>query len=50
MNHVTVNSNLNSNRRRCTVVDMLGPDVRTHLIERFVALELMECRRTKYYE
>ena len=27
------------------VVDVLGPDVRTHLIERFVALELKEYRR-----
>ena len=29
----------------CTVVDVLGSDVRTHLIERFVALELKEYRR-----
>lgn len=29
----------------CVVVDVLGPDVRTHLIERFVALELKEYRR-----
>ena len=29
----------------CSVVDVLGPDVRTHLIERFVALELKEYRR-----
>ncbi|KAF9523511.1 Vps53-like protein [Crepidotus variabilis] len=29
----------------CKVVDTLGPDVRFHLIERFVALELKEYRR-----
>jgi len=29
----------------CLVVDVLGPDVRYHLIERFVALELKEYRR-----
>ncbi|KAL0581905.1 Vacuolar protein sorting-associated protein 53 [Marasmius crinis-equi] len=29
----------------CQVVDVLGPDVRSHLIERYVALELKEYRR-----
>ncbi|KAF8800212.1 hypothetical protein BYT27DRAFT_7200395 [Phlegmacium glaucopus] len=29
----------------CTVVDVLGPDVRAHLVERFVALEFKEYRR-----
>ena len=29
----------------CLVVDVLGPDVRTHVIERFVAMELKEYRR-----
>ncbi|KAG9316811.1 Vps53-like protein [Chiua virens] len=29
----------------CAVVDVLGPDVRTQLIERYVALELKEYRR-----
>lgn len=29
----------------CQVVDALGPDVRLHLVERFVALELKEYRR-----
>ena len=29
----------------CLVVDVLGPDVRTHLIERYSAFELKEYRR-----
>ena len=29
----------------CAVVDVLGPDVRRHLIDRYVALELKEYRR-----
>ncbi|KAK1230251.1 Vacuolar protein sorting-associated protein 53 [Marasmius sp. AFHP31] len=29
----------------CQVVDVLGPDVRSHLIERYVAMELKEYRR-----
>ncbi|KAH7913280.1 Vps53-like protein [Hygrophoropsis aurantiaca] len=29
----------------CAVVDVLGPDVRTHVIDRYVALELKEYRR-----
>jgi hypothetical protein len=29
----------------CLVVDVLGPDFRTHLIDRYVALELKEYRR-----
>lgn len=29
----------------CAVVDVLGPDVRTQLIERYMALELKEYRR-----
>lgn len=29
----------------CLVVDVLGPDVRAHLVDRFVALELKEYRK-----